>query len=56
MIEHVEVQLFCHFIGLNTPYLHQLEQSGQRQNFLLLTKAVIFRRIQILRILAPLAQ
>jgi hypothetical protein len=23
MIEHVEVQLFCHFLGLNNPYLHQ---------------------------------
>ena len=44
MIEHVEVQLFCHFLGLNNPYLHQglpsntgkteqLEQSGQTTEF-----------------------
>ena len=46
MIEHVEVQLFCHFLGLNNPYYikicpsiqgrqKQLEQSesGQTTEF-----------------------
>jgi hypothetical protein len=44
MIEHVEVQLFCHFLGLTTLFYikiclliqgrqKQLEQSGQTTEF-----------------------